>query len=591
MKKLTKDEVIDKFNKTHKNKYNYDKFIYINQRTKGCITCLIHGDFYMTPKNHWLGQGCPKCAKEKNRGCYRRKNFDKIKLNELKEIASEKFDFTCAYYKNEKSKITLICKECGNKIKVYPNDIRNLNIKCEHKFKHKGEDLVLKFNEIHTHKYQYNIILDKFYRTSEYIDIICEKHGKFRQTIYNHFHNGCPKCGIEKFRDARKVNVLEFKEKLNNITSNNISFNENDFVDMNKKIIFHCKVCNLDFERKPTSMLINKRCPHCHKKEIIQKRTKTTDVFKEQIKKVHGDKYDLSKTIYIKSNKKVIATCPIHGDFYIEANSFLNGHGCPFHFLHKSKQELELCEFISNIIDEKKIILSDRSTLNGLELDILIKEYNVAFEYDGLFWHSDNYKPNDYHINKTLKCNEQNINLFHIFEDEWIFKKNVVKDIIKDYFGLVEILDNENCYIKEIDKVYAKTFLETYDIKYNVTKFNKIIGIFYEKDLISLCTMYNNGKKIEINKFCHKTDIRVQDWFDLYINYIVKHENVREIKLSLDKRYPFKINLKKNDFKFVKTTKPKCYYINKNKRQLKKDDNNLKIFDCGNDVFVKTIKL
>lgn len=43
----------------------------------------------------------------------------------------------------------------------------------------------------------------------------------------------------------------------------------------------------------------------------------------------HGNKYDYSKSVYIKSKTKLVITCPIHGDFEQIPNSHLTGQGCP----------------------------------------------------------------------------------------------------------------------------------------------------------------------------------------------------------------------------------------------------------------------
>ena len=54
----------------------------------------------------------------------------------------------------------------------------------------------------------------------------------------------------------------------------------------------------------------------------------TQEEFIESCKKVHGDKYDYSKTIYKNKREKVIITCPIHGDFEQIANNHKRGEGC-----------------------------------------------------------------------------------------------------------------------------------------------------------------------------------------------------------------------------------------------------------------------
>ena len=59
---LTTDEFIEKARKIHRDKYDYSKVKYVNNSTKVCIICPEHGEFWMTPHNHLANQGCPKCS-------------------------------------------------------------------------------------------------------------------------------------------------------------------------------------------------------------------------------------------------------------------------------------------------------------------------------------------------------------------------------------------------------------------------------------------------------------------------------------------------------------------------------------------------
>jgi hypothetical protein len=61
----TTEEFINKANLVHKNKYNYDKVIYITSKINVIITCPKHGDFKQTPNAHICKRGCPICASSK----------------------------------------------------------------------------------------------------------------------------------------------------------------------------------------------------------------------------------------------------------------------------------------------------------------------------------------------------------------------------------------------------------------------------------------------------------------------------------------------------------------------------------------------
>lgn len=61
------DDFVSEANKVHHNKYIYDECSYVNRRVKMKIHCPIHGVFKQSPRNHILGQGCPKCGYIGNR--------------------------------------------------------------------------------------------------------------------------------------------------------------------------------------------------------------------------------------------------------------------------------------------------------------------------------------------------------------------------------------------------------------------------------------------------------------------------------------------------------------------------------------------
>ena len=56
-----KENFITKSRKVHGDKYDYSKVDYVNKRTKVCIICPEHGEFWQSPHNHKRGDSCPKC--------------------------------------------------------------------------------------------------------------------------------------------------------------------------------------------------------------------------------------------------------------------------------------------------------------------------------------------------------------------------------------------------------------------------------------------------------------------------------------------------------------------------------------------------
>lgn len=81
---------------THGDKYDYSKVEYVNAKTKVCIICPIHGEFWQSPTHHIMGYNCPKCAKE-TISKKKKELSDFIKG----ELTQEKLKFVLTY--NEKT--------------------------------------------------------------------------------------------------------------------------------------------------------------------------------------------------------------------------------------------------------------------------------------------------------------------------------------------------------------------------------------------------------------------------------------------------------------------------------------------------------
>jgi hypothetical protein len=144
---------------------------------------------------------------------------------------------------------------------------------------------------------------------------------------------------------------------------------------------------------------------------------------------VHHGKYDYSSVDYVNSQTLVKITCPIHGEFSQLPNNHLSKkYGCPKCSRIISRKEEELYEFVCATAGKENVIQHTRDVISPLELDIYIPSSSIAVEFDGLRWHSEEFEPSpSYHLNKTKMCEEKGVRLLHVFEDEWDFKKDVIK--------------------------------------------------------------------------------------------------------------------------------------------------------------------
>lgn len=121
----------------------------------------------------------------------------------------------------------------------------------------------------------------------------------------------------------KKLTQNEFIKRANKIHGNKYDYSKVDYKGAEQKV---CIICpkHGEFFQTPHRHLMGDKCPKCSQKAKL-----TTNEFIKRAKKVHGDKYDYSKTNYSNMNTKICITCPIHGDFTQIASAHLHGNGCP----------------------------------------------------------------------------------------------------------------------------------------------------------------------------------------------------------------------------------------------------------------------
>ncbi len=185
IKRLTlgKDKFITKSKEIHGNKFDYSKVEYINNRTKVCIICQEHGEFWQTPQGHLSGKGCPICG-----GSKKVTNEDFIK--KAIQIHGNKYDYSRTKYVNANTPIIISCYVHGA-FKQLPNVHLQSNgcYKCTYPNANMStEEFIKKANEVHCGKYNYS--KTEYVNIKSKLCIICPKHGEFWQTPDNHL-KGC----------------------------------------------------------------------------------------------------------------------------------------------------------------------------------------------------------------------------------------------------------------------------------------------------------------------------------------------------------------------------------------------------------------
>jgi hypothetical protein len=211
--------------------------------------------------------------------------------------------------------------------------------------------------------------------------------------------------------------------------------------------------------------------------------------------------------------------------------------------------QTEIYEYVKSILSENTILYkNNRTIIHPLEIDIYIPDYKLAIECNGLYWHGElnGNKDKKYHLNKTINCEKLGVQLIHIFEDEWIFKKEIVKSRLRNHLKKDSIkIFARKCNIKKIQSDECTIFLNTYHIQ-GADKSTFKYGLFYNNELISVMTFGNqrisNGCKNEQNtyemyRFCSKFDITVIGGASRLLKAFISDLNPLKIISYADRRW------------------------------------------------------
>lgn len=233
---------------------------------------------------------------------------------------------------------------------------------------------------------------------------------------------------------------------------------------------------------------------------------------------------------------------------------------------------------LHNFINELKLDFEEnnRDLIKPLELDIYIPSHKVAIEFNGLYWHSEKYVDDNYHLNKTELCNNMGVKLIHIFEDEWLHKKDIVKSRLKNILGFTENkIYARKCEVREVPTKVKTKFLDKNHIQGSVgSKVN--LGLYYNNELVSIMTFSSlrnvlrfKDKKdsYELIRFCNELDTSVIGGASKLLKHFIKHYQPKEIISYADRRWSTGNMYNNLGFIFDHTSKPNWFIFNNNKRE------------------------
>lgn len=552
-------------------------------------------------------------------------------IKKAKEKFGDKYDYSKTVYVNKRTKIIVICKKHGESLQYPLTHLRGFGCqKCATEFgRSNTEEFIKKAKEIHGDVYDYSKTVYEV--SGKKVIIICKKHGEFLQGANSHLcGQGCPKCCNENKKGRNYTTFEDFIERAKEIHGDVYDYSKVNYVNMITKISIICKIHG-EFHQTPNAHTNGGQgCRKCWYDKIGLNKRQSEEEFIEKANKIHKYKYDYSNINYNMNKEKIGIICneknsngKIHGIFYQRPDCHIHGNGCPKCSIENisSKPENEIYDFLINNGVEN-IRKNDRKLLKGKELDLIIEGKKIAIEFDGLYWHSDDKKPDNYHLSKSELCETVGYKLIHVFEDEFVYKKEIVLSRLLNILGKTkEKVYARKCEIKEVTYKDSECFLNENHIQGNcISKYR--YGLYYNNELVSLMTFGStrinlNSKKengvFELLRFVNKKNTSVLGGASKLLKHFIKVVNPIKIISYSDNRWGNGNLYKKLNFKFVRKSKPNYFYVFKNKRinrftyrkdvlvkqgfdknksekEIMKERGINRIYDCGSTLFVLDIE-
>lgn len=405
-----------------------------------------------------------------------------------------------------------------------------------------------------------------------------------------------PKHGYKKYHPSAVIDV-----KRNNIKNIDVKINNIDSV----------------YDIETTKRLLRKFISNLSSLQNIKQCLYKTEENYKLIKSI----YDYTKHL---NTKKFSEKCfyLLNGHPEIENgkfkfNSFIKGYNISCIDNNRSGGELELLSFLKE--NNIKNIITNSRPIEKKELDIFLPDYNIGIEFHGLYYHSNKFIHKNTHLHKKNLCDNKNIKLIQIFENEWHQKKSIVKSIILSKLNIFQFrIYARKCEIKPVESKERRSFLKENHLQ-GEDKSQHAFGLYYNNCLISLITL---GKRkitgsctFELIRFCNKLNTQVVGGFSKLLSYAHKKLNINKLITYCDLRYSDGNIYKINKFILSHISPPNYWYFKpgepqyvrlyhrynftkhtlKNKLQIYNHDLTEKqnmenngffwIYDCGNYVF------
>lgn len=228
---------------------------------------------------------------------------------------------------------------------------------------------------------------------------------------------------------------------------------------------------------------------------------------------------------------------------------------------------------IQQFLEENSIsfVLNDRVTIAPKELDFYIPEFKLAIEFHGLYWHSEKFRPKDYHFEKYAACKESGIQLLQIFEDEWESSSSFIKQKILHLCRRTpKVIGARKLEIIECSKSELVDFLDKHHVQGMPPGATHYLKVVYKDTIVACCLLKRvTGTEVDMIRFATDQNATYPGLMSKVIKYIESKYQYETMITFADLRYSVGDVYVKSGWTEVGMHRPDYYYITERGREHK----------------------
>lgn len=197
----------------------------------------------------------------------------------------------------------------------------------------------------------------------------------------------------------------------------------------NKKVAWRCKQGHI-WEASPNARAKERAtdCPICTNRAVLPRFNDLATTHPALAAEALDDVTDVT----FGSKQLVTWQCPKGHQWKARPNDrTCSNSGCPSCAAssYVSRGESELAEVIKALVGDATVRTTVRNLLPRAELDVVVDDgagLKVAFEFNGVWWHSEAHLDKSYHQSKSRAAAQHGYRLVHVWSDDWDEKRDVV---------------------------------------------------------------------------------------------------------------------------------------------------------------------